>query len=1118
MATVIDHHDNIPPNDSAHPAQTKPPAPEPEPLPQSMDPSPFSLAADNSDGPESLKAASPRTDEVTGLTPAPPIAPPLPATEDNNLLPPPVSESPPPSTETDLNNTNQPTSNPPPPEPSDNPPLPDPSDNPPLPLPEPSDNPTSPPAPPAPADSTNTTEQVEPSSAVDPSSAVIPPTAPEENSTSLADFTPDVRLDDQSAAELTHPEDTLPAAASINSLSPLSDVPSAPSPPHALESQDEESSQLPLLPRTSPAPSKRQPSPSMYENGTSGDHRAEDSTQHTNGSIPELNGQSAHKRPRLASDASANPHMNSSLSHPLSDAPHSSNLPAHSSPSTSVPHPMSEPVGFVPGTPGTRFTKDQHRFAVSVTKQLKKHRSAVPFTAPVDPVALNIPDYFNVVKRPMDLSTIEARLGKAGKPSHYRSAEEFVADIQQVFTNCYLYNGPPAKSTYSRMALDLSIQFETQMKKMPSDEPVSHASTSRSPSLAKPAPKPKQSVDTRILPPALKRKNQSPTINALPANLAGTQKRRSTSPQHPRKKGTKATSISASALPDADPMNLTAARRASTNDHPPSQRHRPEPWDHSTNGAGSYGGTQYPAEPPMISNAKAELKFCKEILREVNKKAYSKFVWPFYEPVDVVKLGIPDYPKYVKKPMDLETMKTKLKENKYPNGAAFAEDFRLMLHNCIVFNPTGAYFESAKQLERLFEAKWTERPPEEIPAPTPLPVAPVTAAPQFDTLHQLQMQVAQLTERLNVVDPGHGVPTVPGTGPPKKHSISRAPAASKSSPSLNNLGSHVPPSAPSTSKGKTNPTGSGKPKQAHGGPRRKSAGSAPGPKRQTQSVDQQSLTGQFGQPELSHQPYQQPTPAGYPLPPALPSAGIKQPPRADYFEAINYEQKKDLAIQIQNAVEPMQSDAINLIRNSRPDLVAADGEEIELDIDALDDRTLYQLYQLVCAPVLPPPKPKKPKATAANGKTRGVRKAGPGAPRKSMPTPVSSFAAPVSEPLGGPHGELPVANPYPTAPVANGHENGGKPKVKKPRASAPGPPKRKGIDETAQAALIKDLQDKLDVFEAVTEPQQQPLHQSNGVSSTNLPPGPPPSAPPAGPVEYASSSSESESDSDDDSD
>lgn len=37
--------------------------------------------------------------------------------------------------------------------------------------------------------------------------------------------------------------------------------------------------------------------------------------------------------------------------------------------------------------------------------------------------------------------------------------------------------------------------------------------------------------------------------------------------------------------------------------------------------------------PIMILNTKEELKFCKEVLREVNKKAYEKFVWPFYEPV-----------------------------------------------------------------------------------------------------------------------------------------------------------------------------------------------------------------------------------------------------------------------------------------------------------------------------------------------------------------------------------------------------------------------------------------------------------------------------------------------------
>ncbi|KNZ52847.1 hypothetical protein VP01_3428g4 [Puccinia sorghi] len=53
-----------------------------------------------------------------------------------------------------------------------------------------------------------------------------------------------------------------------------------------------------------------------------------------------------------------------------------------------LPHPvtaadllqsMSQASGFIPVTLGIRFTKDQHCFAVSVTKQLKKHRSAGPF-------------------------------------------------------------------------------------------------------------------------------------------------------------------------------------------------------------------------------------------------------------------------------------------------------------------------------------------------------------------------------------------------------------------------------------------------------------------------------------------------------------------------------------------------------------------------------------------------------------------------------------------------------------------------------------------------------------------------------------------------------------------
>lgn len=66
----------------------------------------------------------------------------------------------------------------------------------------------------------------------------------------------------------------------------------------------------------------------------------------------------------------------------------------------------------IPGTPGTRFTRDQQRFTCSVIKHLKKHRSAPPFVVPVDPVALNILDYPNIIKQPMDLGTVEHRLGK----------------------------------------------------------------------------------------------------------------------------------------------------------------------------------------------------------------------------------------------------------------------------------------------------------------------------------------------------------------------------------------------------------------------------------------------------------------------------------------------------------------------------------------------------------------------------------------------------------------------------------------------------------------------------------------------------------------------------------
>lgn len=50
---------------------------------------------------------------------------------------------------------------------------------------------------------------------------------------------------------------------------------------------------------------------------------------------------------------------------------------------------------------------------------MKRHKSAAPFLYPVDPVALNIPDYFDIIKVPMDLSTIEQNF----KNNYYRDGK-----------------------------------------------------------------------------------------------------------------------------------------------------------------------------------------------------------------------------------------------------------------------------------------------------------------------------------------------------------------------------------------------------------------------------------------------------------------------------------------------------------------------------------------------------------------------------------------------------------------------------------------------------------------------------------------------------------------------
>lgn len=77
-----------------------------------------------------------------------------------------------------------------------------------------------------------------------------------------------------------------------------------------------------------------------------------------------------------------------------------------------------------------------------------------------------------------------------------------------------------------------------------------------------------------------------------------------------------------------------------------------------------------------------------------------------------MKLEIPQYPKVIKKPMDLSTMKRKLTDAEYTTPDKFRDDFKLMIKNAQTFNPPkNPVHEAAKELDRIFDARWSELPP-----------------------------------------------------------------------------------------------------------------------------------------------------------------------------------------------------------------------------------------------------------------------------------------------------------------------------------------------------------------------------------------------------------------------
>ncbi|XP_064211218.1 nucleosome-remodeling factor subunit NURF301 isoform X5 [Tribolium castaneum] len=89
-------------------------------------------------------------------------------------------------------------------------------------------------------------------------------------------------------------------------------------------------------------------------------------------------------------------------------------------------------------------------------KQLQAHKSAWPFMEPVDPT--EAPDYYKVIKEPMDLQKIENKINDQS----YTKLSEFIGDMTKIFDNCRYYN--PKESPFFKCAESLEAYFVNKIK------------------------------------------------------------------------------------------------------------------------------------------------------------------------------------------------------------------------------------------------------------------------------------------------------------------------------------------------------------------------------------------------------------------------------------------------------------------------------------------------------------------------------------------------------------------------------------------------------------------------------------------------------------------------------
>ncbi|CAL3968472.1 unnamed protein product [Diplocarpon coronariae] len=314
---------------------------------------------------------------------------------------------------------------------------------------------------------------------------------------------------------------------------------------------------------------------------------------------------------------------------------------------------------------GTPISEHQVQVLSKAISTIVKTKHGINFKSPVIELWPTLKgNYDKKIERPIDLKTMNSKLIN----HKYPFMESFTADLHLLYHNSESFNGPIHDVTQAA-----SLVRKSLLEKV--------ANTPAEP--YKPPKKEKKSKPKR----------------SSPAPESGSRSHKAASRDH----GASHATSSAPPTYALDPgTNLPIIRRDSTTENGDRPKRRIMPPK----------SKDLVYQPVRSKNKKAttELKFCEEVLREVRKDKHSSINAAFQTPVDPVALNIPTYFTVIKKPMDLSTMESKLKNSAYSNANEFEKDMRLMITNCLKFNPPGNVVHNiGRAMERLFDEQWSRK-------------------------------------------------------------------------------------------------------------------------------------------------------------------------------------------------------------------------------------------------------------------------------------------------------------------------------------------------------------------------------------------------------------------------